>query len=245
MAKNAHRKATSEAQKNSKPSSRADKDKLSQSAVKDQNAAKELKKPSAESSKREILYQVKTKRDSDVIKAYITFIYRVMHPGVTGRLIFFGILIALPAIIAQQLWLKAACVTVGCLLILLGFFRQYISLAITKKNDEAYKNGTVFTYDFTLNDAAFYSDHEMTSSISKYKEIISFYYDDDYYYLGIRNRDFFILPKSKFTIGDPDEFADFIYKRCKKTCKWIPNKFSDRMKLARAARALNSESGNK
>ena len=168
-----------------------------------------------------------------------------MHPGVTGRLIFFGILIALPAIIAQQLWLKAACVTVGGLLILLGFFRQYISLAITKKNDEAYKNGTVFTYDFTLNDAAFYSDHEMTSSISKYKEIISFYYDDDYYYLGIRNRDFFILPKSRFTIGDPDEFADFIYKRCKKTCKWIPNKFSDRMKLARAARALNSESGNK
>ena len=195
-----------------------------------------------EAQKKEVLYQVKTKRDSSVIKAYITFTYRVLHPGVTERLLLFGILIALPAIIAKQMWLKVVLVIVGVLLILLGFFRQYISLALTKKHDEAYMKGTEFTYDFTLNDALFYSDDKVTSSISKYKEIISFYYDEDFYYLGIRNRDFFILPKSRFTIGDPAEFEDFIYKRCKKTCRWIPNKFSDRMKLRRAARAINSES---
>lgn len=237
MAKNAGRRANAET-KNNKASEK------SKEQVK-KRAVRELQKPSQEGSKREVLYQVKTKRDAEVIKAYITFNYRVMHPGVTGRLIFFGILIALPSIIAQQVWLKAALIIVGAILILLGFFRQYISLALTKKNDEAYKNGTEFTYDFTLNDAAFYSDDEMTSAISKYKEIISFYYDDDFYYLGIRNRDFFILPKSRFTIGDPAEFSDFIYKRCKKTCKWIPNKYSDRMKLARAARALNAESERK
>jgi hypothetical protein len=178
-------------------------------------------------------------------KAYITFNYRVLHPGVTGRLIFFGILIALPAIIAKQLWLKIALVVVGALLILLGLFRQYISLALTKKNDEAYRNGTEFTYDFTQNDARFYTGDKLTSSISKYKEIISFYYDDDFYYMGIWNRDFFILPKSRFTIGDPAQFEDFIYRKSKKTCKWIPDKFSDRMKLRRAARALNSEQSKK
>ena len=225
MAKNAARKGNTQ---NKKP----------KAGKSDPRAAKELQKPAATDNNREVLYQVKTKRDSDVIKAFITFNYRAFHPGVTGRLILFGILIALPAIIVQQVWLKAACIAVGLFLILLGLFRQYISLALTKRNDEAYKNGTEFTYDFTLNDARFYSDDNLTSSISKYKEIIDFFYDDDYYYLGIRNRDFFILPKSRFTKGDPAEFADFIYKRCKKTCKWLPNKFSDRMKQRRASHTL-------
>ncbi len=206
-----------------------------------QRAARELQKAAASESKREVIYQVKTRRDSDVIKAYITFHYRAFHPGVTTRLIFFGILIALPAIIVSQTWLKVLCVVVGGILILLGFFRQYISLALTKRNDEAYKNGTVFTYDFTMNDVRVYSDDALTSYISKYKEIISFFYDDDYYYIGVRNRDFFILPKSRFTKGDPAEFEDFIYKRSKKTCKWLPSKFSDRMKLRRAYRAMQAE----
>ena len=238
MAKNAGRKANSETQKQSD----AAKDNTTK---KNQTAKKNGQESARESNDKEVLYRVRTKRDSAVIKAYITFTYRVLHPGVTGRLILFGILIALPSIIAKQIWLKAILVIVGILLILLGFFRQYISLALTKKNDEAYKNETEFTYDFTLTDARFYSDDKLTSSISKYKEIISFYYDEDFYYLGIRNRDFFILPKSRFTIGDPAEFEDFIYKRCKKTCRWIPNKFSDRMKQRRAARALNSASANK
>ena len=224
MAKNAGRRANNEAQKTNKKTNSGS---------------------SAKSANKEVLYQVKTKRDSAVIKAYITFNYRVLHPGVTERLILFGILIALPSIIAKQIWLKAMLIIIGVLLILLGFFRQYISLALTKKNDEAYKKGTQFTYDFTLTDALFYSDDELTSSISKYKDIIAFYYDDDFYYLGIRNRDFFILPKSRFTIGDPAEFEDFIYKRCKKTCKWIPDKFSDRMKLRRAARTINAQEANK
>ena len=233
MAKNAARKG------NAQNSNKSNAGKASQ------NKAKELQKPAVPDSKREVLYRVKTKRDSDVLLAYITFNYRAMHPGVTTRLIFFGILIALPAIIAQQIWLKALCLIIGGLLILLGFFRQYISLALTKKNDEAYKKGTVFTYDFTMNDARFYSDDELTSYAGKYKDIISFFYDDNYYYLGIRNRDFFILPKKCFTIGDPAEFEDFIYKRSKKTCKWLPDKFSDRMKLRRASRTLKAESESK
>lgn len=242
MAKNAGRRANIEAQQEAKKTRQVAK--VSNQAIKkpEKDAAKAASK---ESAKRDVLYRVQTKRDSDVIKAYITFNYRVLHPGVTGRLIFFGILIALPAIIAKQLWLKIALVVVGALLILLGLFRQYISLALTKKNDEAYKSGTEFTYDFTQNDARFYTGDKLTSSISKYKEIISFYYDDDFYYMGIRNRDFFILPKSRFTIGDPAQFEDFIYRKSKKTCKWIPDKFSDRMKLRRAARALNSEQSKK
>lgn len=199
------------------------------------------KKKSQQGAKnKEVLYQIKTKRDSDMIKAYITFTYRAFHPRVTGRLIFIGILVAVPAFIVHQTWLKAACVAVGALLILLGLFRQYISLAITKSQDEAYKNGTEFTYEFTMTDAIFHSGED-TSYMNQYKDIIQFFYDEDYFYLGIRNRDFFILPKNRFTIGDPATFEDFIYKRSKVTCKWLPNRFSDRMKLRRAQRTINAD----
>ena len=230
MAKNKGRRANVEAKKLAQQEAR-EKEKIQQRAV------KELQ-PESASRKKEVLYQVKTKRDADVIKAYITFTYRVLHPGITGRLIFAGILIAAPAVIAKALWLKIMCIVVGGLLILLGLFRQYISLALTKSKDEAYIKGTEFTYNFTLTDAAFYADGQLFSTLSKYKDITSFYYDDDFYYLGIRNKDFFILPKSRFTIGDASEFEDFIYKRSRKTCKWIPTRFSDRMKLRRAQRAV-------
>lgn len=237
MAKNKGRRANVEAKKEAQQEAK-NIEKLKQHAEKEQQAE-------AAGKKKEVLYQVRTKRDSDVIKAYITFTYRVLHPGVTGRLIFFGILVAAPAIIAKALWLKILLLVLGGLLILLGFFRQYISLSLTKSKDPAYINGTEFTYYFTLTDAAFYADGQLFSTFSKYKDITSFYYDDDFYYLGVRNKDFYILPKSRFTIGDPKEFEDFIYKKSKKTCRWIPNKMIDRIKLRRAQRAVSMDQMDK
>ena len=63
MAKNAGRRANAET-KNNKASEK------SKEQVK-KRAVRELQKPSQEGSKREVLYQVKTKRDAEVIKAYI------------------------------------------------------------------------------------------------------------------------------------------------------------------------------
>lgn len=189
----------------------------------------------------EVLYQVKTKRDSDIIKAYITFTYRVLHPRVTGRMIFYGLLILVPGFFIKITGLKIACFVIGALVILLALFRQYISLALTKSNDADYRSGAVFTYEFTNNDASFYRNDELTAYISKYKDITSFYYDEDFYYLGIANHDFFILPKAKFTVGDQQSFEDFIYKKSKKTCRWIPNNFRDKMKQKRAARAVRNK----
>ncbi|MBR2539993.1 MAG: YcxB family protein [Mogibacterium sp.] len=189
----------------------------------------------------EILYQVRTMRDSDVLKAFITFTYRVYHPRVTGRMIFYGILILVPGFFLKIQGLKIACWVIGALFILLALFRQYISLALTKNSDPDYKNRTVFTYEFTKDDASFYTGTDLTSYIKNYKEIISFYYDDKFYYMALRNKDFFILPKSRFTIGDPKEFEEFIYKKSKKACIWIPTSFSDQMKKRRAMRAMEQK----
>lgn len=211
----------------------------------DQAQAKELKEKrdkaaEAAGKEREILYQVVTPRDSDIIKAYITFTYRVLHPRVTGRMVFYGLLIFVPGFFIKIKALSIACFAIGALVILLGLFRQYISLAITKSNDPDYKSGAIFTYEFTDKDASFYRNGEISSYLSKYKDIQNFFYDEKYYYLIIANRDFFILPKSKFTIGDESTFEDFIYKRSKKTCRWIPNNFRDKMKQRRAYRAVSS-----
>ena len=201
------------------------------------NKSATAKKPAKE---RETLYQVKPNRDSDVIKAFITFTYRISHPRVTGRMIFYGLLVFFPGFFIKIKAVSIACFIVGALIILLALFRQYISLALTKRNDPDYKSGADFTYDFTEADASFYRNDELIAYLAKYKDILSFYYDDKFYYLAISNRDLFILPKSRFTIGDPADFEDFIYKKSKQTCKWIPDKFSDQIKKRRAVRALSN-----
>lgn len=193
------------------------------------------------SEKSEILYQVKTRRTSDIIKAYITFTYRVFHPQVTARMVLYGLLIFAPGFLVKTQALKIVLWVLGGLVILLGLFRQYLSLAITKRSDEDYRSGTEFVYEFTQNDASFYRGGELTAYSSKYKNIDAVFYDEDYYYLSLKSRELFVLPKDRFTVGDSSTFGDFMYKRCKKTCRWIPAKFGNKLKKMQSQRAIARE----
>ena len=186
----------------------------------------------------EVLYQVRTKRDSRVLLAYITFTSRVFHPKVTARMALYGLLILAPGFVVKAQALKIVLWVIGGLVVLLGLFRQYISLALTKRSDEDYRNGTEFVYEFTQNDASFFRDGELTVYSSKYKDIDAVFYDEDYYYLSLTSREFFVIPMDRFTIGDPSTFGDFMYKRCKKVCRWIPQKFSNKRKKRQAQRAI-------
>ena len=190
---------------------------------------------------KEVLYQIRTKRDSGVLKAYITFTYRVFHPKVTARMVLYGLLIFAPGFVVKAKALKIILWVLGGLVVLLGLFRQYISLALTKKTDEDYRNGTEFVYEFTQNDASFYRDGELSVYSSRYKDIDAVFYDEDYYYLSLTSREFFVIPMDRFTIGDPSTFGDFMYKRCKKVCRWIPVKFSNRLRKMRSQRAIARE----
>ncbi len=200
-------------------------------------------KPKAEASEKqkEVLYQVRTKHDSGVLKAYITFTYRVFHPKVTARMVLYGLLIFVPGFLVKAQALKITLWIIGGLVVLLGLFRQYISLALTKKSDEDYRNGTEFVYEFTQNDASFFRDGELAAYSSKYKDIDAVFYDEEYYYLSLTSREFFVIPMDRFTIGDPSTFGDFMYKRCKKVCRWIPVKFSNQLKKMRSQRAIARE----
>ncbi len=216
----------------------------SSSQAKPKNEAAKAPDPGSpekqQSKTKEILYQVRTKRDSGVIKAYITFTYRMLHPGMSVRLVFYGLLVALPGIFFfKDLYWKVFFTGIGILMILLGLFRQYISLWITKRNDPDYKSGAEFTYDFTVNSASFRKDGERYSGFSTYKDITGFYHDDSYLYMGLKSKEIIVMPKDAFTIGDSDSFEEFIYKKSKKTCHWLPDNFRDAMKQRRAARAVS------
>ena len=199
----------------------------------------EAQKTSKVSDKpKDVLYQIKTKRDSGVLKAYITFTYRVFHPKVTARMVLYGLLIIAPGFVVKTQALKIILWVLGGLVVLLGLFRQYISLALTKRSDADYRNGTEFVYEFTQNDASFFRDGELSAYSNRYKDIDAVFYDEDYYYLSLTSREFFVIPMDRFTIGDPSTFGDFMYKRCKKVCRWIPAKLGNKLKKYRSSRAV-------
>ncbi|MBR4089607.1 MAG: YcxB family protein [Mogibacterium sp.] len=231
-----------------KNKSRSNKTNTAQSKPKKELPNSEVSKQAAsggsdkpQSKQKEVLYQVKTKRDSGVLKAYITFTYRMLHPGVSARLMLYGLVIALPGIFFfKDLYWRIFFTGIGVLMILLGLFRQYISLWMTKRNDPDYKSGAEFTYNFTVNDADFLKDGVRFSGLGKYKDITGFYHDDSYLYMGMKNKEIIVIPKSAFTIGDSDSFEEFIYKKRKKTCHWLPNNYRDAMKQRRAQRAVSS-----
>ena len=187
---------------------------------------------------KDVLYQIRTKRDSGVLKAYITFTYRVFHPKVTARMVLYGLLILAPGFVVKTQALKIILWVLGGLVVLLGLFRQYISLALTKRSDADYRNGTEFVYEFTQNDASFFRDGELSAYSNRYKDIDAVFYDEDYYYLSLTSREFFVIPKDRFTIGDQSTFGDFMYSRCKKVCRWIPQKYSNKLKKRQAQRTI-------
>ncbi len=224
-----------------KNKSRSNKSSSSQAKPKQAVQKQQAETSVAQVKQKEVLYQVKTKRDSGVLKAYITFTYRMLHPGVSARLVLYGLIVALPGIFFfKDLYWRIFFTGIGVLMILLGLFRQYISLWMTKRNDPDYQSGAEFTYNFTVNDADFLKDGIRFSGIGKYKDITGFYHDDSYLYMGLKNKEIIVIPKNAFTIGDSDSFEEFIYKKSKKTCHWLPNNYRDAMKQRRAQRAVSS-----
>lgn len=233
MAKNKSRSSSSAVQSGQQKKSQSNK---SQNNIMQNGGSKGTDK--APEKPKEVLYQIRTQRDSGVLKAYITFTYRVFHPKVTARMVLYGLLIFVPGFFVKAQALKVVLWVLGGLVVLLGLFRQYISLALTKKSDEDYRNGTEFVYEFTQNDASFFRDGELSVYSSRYKDIDAIFYDEDYYYLSLTSREFFVIPMDRFTIGDPSTFGDFMYKKCKKVCRWIPAKFSNKLRKMRSQRAI-------
>lgn len=169
------------------------------------------------------LYQVAYKRDDSVLLAFITFNYRVVHPKVFLRSILYAIVFITFGVVASSAVFSAICFLLAAFCLGLVMFRKNISLNMTKKDDQDYINGTVYTYNFTANGARMLRDNKPEVYAKSYKSSVkAFFGDQSFYYLLVSPDDLFVLPKDRFTIGDPEEFKDFIIEKTGLEMRWIP-----------------------
>jgi hypothetical protein len=172
---------------------------------------------------RKPLYQVSYKRDDEVIEAFITFDYRVVHPKVLLRSILYGIVFVTFGVVASSTVFSIICFLLAMLCFGLVIFRKRISLNMTKKDDQDYQNGVVYTYNFTENGARMLRNNKPEVYAKSYKNsVTAFFGDQTFYYIALTSNDLFVLPKNKFTIGDPEEFEKFIIKKTGREMRWIP-----------------------
>lgn len=184
-------------------------------------------------SAQEIKYKVVAKRDSDMIKAFLTFLNRVKNPRVTTNFIVFGLVIFfLPFTTTGQPILSVCCYIIGAFMVLMGFFRHYIPLSMMKKKDPDYISGTIYTYIFGNRDVQVFKGDELYLLAGSYQKITSFFNDEYYYYVGMNNDDLFVLPRNCFTVGDAAEFENYICDRSQMECRWIPVKIKNKLLMS-------------
>ncbi|MBQ6388767.1 MAG: hypothetical protein IJH90_03940 [Mogibacterium sp.] len=211
----------------SKNSNKSDRNKINknnaetiEAGVSDKNSSEA---GSVKEDKNQLMYQVVTKRDESVLKAFITFNYRVVHPKVFLRSILYAVVFFTFGFVSGETVFGLICYTIGTLCLCLALFRKYISLMLTKQDDTDYKNGTIFTYNFTNSGAQLLREDEPIVTMKNYrKSVTSFFSDQNFFYLGINKDDLFILPKDRFVVGDPSDFEGFIQSKTGKTSRWIP-----------------------
>ena len=173
---------------------------------------------------RKVVYQVRTKRDEALLEAFITFDYRVVHPKVGLRFVLYAAVFYTIAFAAGPTGFGAISFGIGTLLIVFLLFRKHISLMMTKQDDKDYQNGITYEYDFYENGAVMLRAGEPAIHVKSYKKgVRAFFSDQNFYYLAVHDDDLFILPKSRFTIGEAADFEAFIQGRTGISSRWIPS----------------------
>ena len=126
----------------------------------------------------------------------------------------------------------------------MGMFRHYIPLTIAKTKDTDYLEGAEYVYSFEKNDIKVYRNGETYMFVGSYQNVSSFFKDEFYYYLGVNNEDLFVLPKNKFTVGNAEEFEEFIVEKSKEDCRYIPATFKNKFKRSINNMILNAKGMN-
>ena len=170
-----------------------------------------------------VKFEVVTKRDVAMMKAFITFVNRVKHPRVSFNFVLFGLLIIfMPFTANTKLIFAVMCYVIGGFMVLMGLFRHYIPLMAAKTKDTDYLEGVEYAYRFGKTDITVYRDGETYMLVGSYQNVTSFFSDEYYYYLGVKNEDLFVLPKNRFTVGDAADFEMFITEKSNEQCRFVP-----------------------
>lgn len=179
-------------------------------------------------------YVVNMKRDTKMMRTFVSFTNRVKHPRVTFNLFLIGaMLVALP-LVNKQIALPGVIIgyAMGTLLLLMAFFRYDLSVMLMKGNPEVREN-EIITYLFGNSGIRARHDKE-TESMGYYKDVYRVWEDERHFYIGLESEDLLILPKTGFEEGDQGTFLDFILEKSGADYRWQPAKFmnicKDKMK---------------
>lgn len=178
----------------------------------------------------ETKFKVVMKKDDKAMKEFLSFTYRAKGQMNRAKLYVYaaGMLI-IGYMAAQDANVVVANIIalVGILMIAMGLVLPKVALAELKKSDEAYKNGTEFTYVFGTGSMYVYENGELAQNVGGYRQVTCFYGDEKNYYVGINNDDLYLLPMKNFVEGNPNEFIDFIQYVSDQTYEFLPTTFKN------------------
>lgn len=195
-----------------------------------------------------VLYRVETKRDAKMIKDFILFTYRQRFPRVTRNFLIIGLLSLVFIYGGKIRAVQIICLVIGIFCILMAFFRHHIPIFNMKRRDPDYLEQNTLTYEFTSAGFVGFRNEEPYIKVNDYHKINHIYHDEEYYFIGVNDEDLIILPKKKFTDGDPVEFEYFINRKTSIEPVWVPvdrNARKEVRKKERAARAAKAEAMQK
>ena len=198
--------------------------------------------------RRKIHYKVNTVRDTKLMKSFINFKNRVQHPTVTPGILLIGATFVLLPFVRPEIRTEIGnagtviSVLIGALMMLLGVGRQYITIALMKKNPENIL-GEEIVYLFG-NDDIRAKKKASEERVGFYKNVYSLWEDENTFYIGLDNDELIILPKSAFMEGNVEAFKLFVIEKSNAKYIWSPKKWKNKQKAKMVRRQMNQNTEN-
>lgn len=186
-------------------------------------------------------YAVAICYDDKIMETFIRFYNRVRHPRATFFLVSVGGMLFLLPFFNEAIALpgKIICYVMGPILLLLGSFRDKLSVHMMKQDPNfKYKEELVYRFG---NTGVEVDRSEGTERLGNYKKIFRLFEDEKNFYMNINEEDLVVLPKNAFVEGDPDTFKEFILDKSGAKFVWKPVQIKNKVRWYMTQKKLQRE----
>lgn len=162
------------------------------------------------------VYEVTTRHDRQMLKDFLTFRREVKKDSTIFRLIAMGIVAAVLAFSGRGRTLTYVCGVLAVLLLLLAAVWKRLELNGLAKKDLSYQKQCEIKFTFGENSFRVDNPENGGEQRIRYAEVPYMYQDKNYYYISVNNDDLHMFAKSDFTLGNAEDFADFMERKTEK-----------------------------
>lgn len=172
------------------------------------------------------IYEVDTRHDERVLKAFIGFNTEMKASHAVFRLILLGICLFTMAYIAREYRvLSIVFAALGVLFVASAFGRKSLGVMKLKKVDPLYKNQTQIHMVFGHSGFVISTDETRNY---KYGEIQGLYGDDNFFFMHTDDDELMVIPKADFTSGSAADFYHFIMDKTGKDILPVNQSFKEK-----------------